>query len=70
MSKLYYAIATDIDTDKSTLTLEWYFYEHDFGGIEMDDDRPQNDLMTHMTAKEWYNWVKEYYPDLKVVRVL
>ena len=50
---LYYALATITDTDDSEIVLEWYYYEHDFGGVELVTDSFEHDLVLNMTGTEW-----------------
>lgn len=68
--KLYYAIATSSDTDGSELIFEWYYYEHDFGGVELVGDNTEYDYHTKMNGKQWTNHLKKYYPSAVVERVL
>ena len=66
---LYYALATITDTDDSEIVLEWYYYEHDFGGVELVTDSFEHDLALNMTGTEWGSWLKNYYPNAKVVKL-
>lgn len=66
---LYYAVATITDFDGSELLCEWYYYEHDFGGIELVDDKVENDLLMQMNGKEWSSYLKKYYSNAKVVKL-
>jgi hypothetical protein len=66
---LYYAVATLTDTDDSEILLEWYYYEHDFGGVELVDDKLENDLLMQMSGKEWSTYLKRYYSNVEIVRL-
>lgn len=70
MKNLYYATVTTQDTDGSDLVFEWYYYEHDFGGVEIVSEDTEDDYHTNMTGKQWISNLKKYYPDMVVAKVL
>ena len=66
---LYYAVATIKETDETEILLEWYYSEHDFGGVELVDNKPENDWHTTMKVSKWYKNLKKYYPNAVVVKL-
>ena len=69
MNNMYYAVATITDTDDSEILVEWYYYEHDFGGIELVTDSFEHDLALTMSGVEWGKWLKSYYTNAVVVKL-
>lgn len=66
---LYYAVATIMDTDESEILFDWYYYEHDFGGVELVGDEPKYDTQLPMTGTQWTKHLKSYYPNAVVVKL-